>query len=61
MPWKCPACLTSITHTEALSRPAPDTVYRCHVCRLELVVDSRTGRLEIAPPPERRESTVQRA
>jgi hypothetical protein len=24
-------------------------VYRCHICRLELVLDPKTGRLTLAP------------
>ena len=43
MPWKCPACQTDIPHTGDL--PQPKQVYRCHVCRLELVLDNATQRL----------------
>jgi hypothetical protein len=49
MPWKCPACQTAITHDPAATAPSPDTIYRCHVCRLELVVDPSTGKLTLAP------------
>ena len=48
--WKCPACQHPIRHSDANERPRLDTVYRCHVCRLELIVDSRSGKLTTAPP-----------
>jgi hypothetical protein len=38
MPWRCPACQIQIRHT-----------YRGHVCRLELILDERAGRLTVAP------------
>jgi hypothetical protein len=51
MPWKCPACQTQIRHDGDL--PMPNRVYRCHVCRLELVLDDDTHKLVVAPlPPE---------
>jgi hypothetical protein len=40
MPWKCPACRTSITRDGA--EPKPNRVYRCHVCHLELMLDEST-------------------
>jgi hypothetical protein len=43
MPWKCPACGIEITHDG--DRPERTCVYRCHVCRLELVLDEPTGKL----------------
>jgi hypothetical protein len=49
MPWKCPACQTPITHDPAIPVPSPSTIYRCHVCRLELVVDPITNKLALAP------------
>ena len=49
MPWRCPACQTAITHDPAASMPSPHTVYRCHVCRLELVVDPSDNKLALAP------------
>ena len=52
MPWHCPACSTVIRHQEAVeSAPRPGIVYRCPVCRLELVVDEKTGKLTVAPLP----------
>jgi len=54
MPWKCPACQLHITHVD--SEPKPGQVYRCHICRLELVLDPSTGKLVLAPfPGERHE------
>jgi hypothetical protein len=49
MPWSCPACRTPIRHSETEDRPRPDALYRCHICRLELVLDPRTERLDVAP------------
>ncbi len=46
---KCPACETQIRHDG--SEPAPGRVYRCHVCRLELVVDKTSGRMVVVPLP----------
>jgi hypothetical protein len=47
VPWTCPACRTAIQHSEDL--PRPSVVYRCHICRLELVSDPSTGKLIVAP------------
>lgn len=47
MPWKCPACQTQIAHDAGL--PQPRRVYRCHVCRLELVFDEHEHKLTVAP------------
>lgn len=49
MPWKCPACQIQIRH-EGVS-PEPARVYRCHVCRLELVLDLNTQKLTVASLP----------
>jgi len=49
MPWTCPACRLPITHSETEVRPRHGVTYRCHVCRLELVVDRWDGRLVLAP------------
>ena len=57
MPWRCPACQTAITHDPATSMPTPNTVYRCHVCRLELVVDPFTNKLALAPLDTRPEDS----
>jgi rubredoxin len=52
MPWKCPACQTIIEHDTSVQLHRPGTIYRCHVCRLELVIDPATDRLVLAPMPE---------
>jgi hypothetical protein len=49
MAWSCPACGTPIHHGPLEARPRPQKLYRCHVCRLELVLDSQTERLAVAP------------
>ncbi len=50
--WKCPACQTSIRLDTDV--PRAQTVYRCHVCRLELVLDESVHRLVVAPLPSER-------
>ena len=52
MPWTCPACQTRIRHDS--DQPHPHIIYRCHVCRLELLLDESTGRLTVAPLPSER-------
>jgi hypothetical protein len=37
----------SIQHREDM--PRSGIVYRCHICRLELMVDQTTGRLDVPP------------
>lgn len=51
MPWKCPACDIQIRHSEIEDRPRSSSIYRCHICRLELVFDEKTGKLMVAPLP----------
>ena len=62
MPWRCPACYTQIQRTvlDGDDRPRQGQHYRCHVCRLELVMNERTNVLDVvpldstdAPPPAR--------
>ena len=47
MRWKCPACSTPIRQQLAVGvkTPRSDMVYRCAVCREELVLDPRTDQL----------------
>jgi predicted SprT family Zn-dependent metalloprotease len=52
MPWRCPACHTQIRHNEREERPRPRTVYRCHICRIELVLDPTTEKLTLSRPPD---------
>lgn len=51
MPWKCPACVTAITHAPNDAMPRPGVIYRCSVCRLEFVLDKATKKLTLAPLP----------
>jgi hypothetical protein len=45
MPWSCPACGSSIQHDPGEARPRFGVRYRCHLCRLELVMDPATIKL----------------
>jgi len=52
MPWRCPACSTPIRPTLLAlgqDRPQPSVIYRCNVCRLELVLDEQTNKMTVAP------------
>jgi len=49
MPWTCPACRLAIQHSDSERAPRPGVTYRCHVCRLELVVDPQHGKMTVAP------------
>ena len=51
MPWRCPACHLPIHHNELEPKPRTGAVYRCHICRLELMLDAATDRLAVAPLP----------
>jgi hypothetical protein len=52
MPWKCPACDIPIRHSETEYTPRPGVYYRCHVCRLELMLDPATNKLVVRPLEE---------
>ena len=49
MVWTCPACRLAIQHSDHEPTPRAGVVYRCHVCRLELVADVRTGEIVLTP------------
>jgi len=49
MPWTCPACGMAIRHSDAEPMPRPGTRYRCHICRLELVLDAAGRKLTVRP------------
>jgi hypothetical protein len=49
MPWRCPACEIQIVHSTAEPMPRRNVTYRCHICRLELVLDPKTNKLVLAP------------
>jgi hypothetical protein len=38
-----------ILHNEIEDRPRLGAAYRCHICRLELVLDPKTDHLTVAP------------
>ena len=55
MPWKCPACSTPIRHqliANGDESPRPARIYRCSVCRLELVLSDDGFKMVVAPLPE---------
>jgi rubredoxin len=47
VPWRCPACGTQIHHGEAEAKPRSGARYRCHICRLELVLDPESNKLSV--------------
>jgi hypothetical protein len=49
MPWKCLACQTSIQHDHKMPWRRRGVISRCHVCRLELVIDPATEKLALVP------------
>jgi hypothetical protein len=49
MPWACPACGSVIRHSEIQEMPHIGARYRCHICRLELVMDGVTENLIVLP------------
>ena len=54
MPWKCPACSTPIRQQLTAAgddAPRPGVVYRCTVCRLELVLDPAAEQMITLPMP----------
>ena len=55
MPWKCPACQTEIRYDGDM--PTHRRVYRCHVCRLELVLDEQSLKMTVAPFEDNRRSS----
>jgi len=50
--WTCPACSSQIRHSDGDDRPRAGIVYRCHVCRLELVFDELSYKFVAAPLPD---------
>ena len=49
MPWMCPACGTALRHSEIEEQPRLGARYRCHICRLELVMDAASNKLVVPP------------
>jgi hypothetical protein len=58
MPWRCPACEIAIRHNELEETPRAGQIYRCHICRLELVLDPTNGKLTVAPFPSDRDEKI---
>jgi hypothetical protein len=52
MPWKCPACSSEIVHSDVERLPHPSVVYRCAVCRLELLFDTRLMQMRHVSVPD---------
>lgn len=53
MPWTCPACHQSIRHDGAERQPHAGAMYRCHVCRLDLVWERNEQKLmAVERPPD---------
>jgi predicted SprT family Zn-dependent metalloprotease len=57
VPWRCPACRLAIQHSDAEPQPRRGVIYRCHVCRLELILDESTGKMTVAPLPTTRDDS----
>jgi hypothetical protein len=49
MLWQCPACGTPFRFDAREEGPRIGVIYRCHVCRIELVLNPDTERLEVLP------------
>jgi len=49
MPWKCPACQLPIQHSDVDTKPRPGARYRCHICRLELILNNQGEHLTVTP------------
>jgi hypothetical protein len=52
MVWRCPVCDITIEHSRFVHRPKLGVRYRCHICRLELVLNTATDWLEVEPLPD---------
>lgn len=51
--WRCSACQTPIEHNVGVDKaPRAGQLYRCPICRLDLVWDSSISKLMPAPPLE---------
>jgi rubredoxin len=49
MPWTCPVCTLRLQHTTEI--PQTGQVYRCPICKLNLVFDPVKGKMRPVPPP----------
>jgi hypothetical protein len=49
MAFICPACQNRMCHSDAEASLLLGVIYRCPVCRLELIVDAEHDRMALAP------------
>ena len=45
MLWTCPSCRRQINEDGQHTAPQPNVIYRCYVCRLDLVLDTKHSKL----------------
>lgn len=50
MPWTCPSCREQLRHDRKYAKPHFGVIYRCYVCRLNLVFNPKEQRLVASPP-----------
>jgi len=60
MEWTCPACGSRISQSDVEPKPRRGVIYRCHVCRLELMLNEATNRLQLTPLPEPASTTIKK-
>jgi transposase-like protein len=53
MPWRCPACGTTIHHRADEKTPREHIRYRCHVCRVSLEYHAGADKLIIVADDDR--------
>jgi len=59
VPWKCPACSTFIRRelkAAGHETPQPGHIYRCSICRLELVLSNDGMKMIVAPLDEQHDA-----
>jgi hypothetical protein len=61
MTFMCPACRNTIRHSETEAIPRTDVIYRCAICRLELVVDAGRDVMTVAPFPTHEDDVASKA
>jgi hypothetical protein len=61
MTFMCPACRNTIRHSETEAIPRTDVIYRCAICRLELVVDAARDVMIVAPFPTHEDDVARKA
>ena len=56
MPWQCPACSTFIRpelKKAGHETPRQGYIYRCSICRLDLVLNDQGTQMVVAPLPNK--------